>query len=61
MTKQDIMLDDNFFVDTEENITVNKNNVDFSDNIGLNNISFNYYDDNTINDTCSSLDDEELS
>lgn len=50
----------NLFVDSEENITDNENNVDFSDNFGLNNISFDYDDDSIVNDTNSSLEDEDL-
>lgn len=50
----------NLFVDNEENITVIENNVDFSDNFGLNNISFDYDDDSTVTDTSTSLDNEDL-
>ncbi|QKF74129.1 hypothetical protein AFAEC_1978 [Aliarcobacter faecis] len=52
---------ENLFVDDDKIGSVYDTNVvDFNDNFGLNNISFDYDDSTIINDSNISLDDEEL-
>lgn len=52
---------ENLFVDDDKIGSVYDTNVvDFNDNFGLNNISFDYDDNTIINDSNISLDDEEL-
>lgn len=52
---------ENLFVDDDKiNSYDTSNNVDFNDNFGLNNISFDYDDSSLINDTSGSMSDEEM-
>lgn len=52
---------ENLFVDDDKiNSYDTSNNVDFNDNFGLNNISFDYDDSSLINDTSGSMTDEEM-
>ena len=51
---------ENLFVDDDKINSYDTSNVDFNNNFGLNNISFDYDDNSIVNDTSSSLDDEEL-
>src|SRR5574344_724290 len=49
---------ENLFVDDDKINSYDTSNVDFNNNFGLNNISFDYDDNSIVNDT--SIDDEEL-
>ena len=52
---------ENLFVDDDKiNSYDTSNNVDFNDNFGVNNISFDYDDSSLINDTSGSMADEEM-
>ena len=51
---------ENLFVDDDKINSYDTSNVDFNNNFGLNNISFDYDDNSIVNDTSSSLDDKEL-